>query len=142
LVEHPLSSGKKKLPRTRSQQTIPSSLMVFQPQGGLMKRTLSFSLIAAAALVLLSGCVPGAQVTQAPEVEPTATQLQVVEPTEESTAPTEGASAPTLTVIPENTSTAEQEAKPTARVGLQATDPETVRLGSGDIQLVEFFAFW
>lgn len=32
--------------------------------------------------------------------------------------------------------------KPTPRVGLVATDPSTVNLASGDIQLVEFFAFW
>ena len=34
------------------------------------------------------------------------------------------------------------EANRTARVGLQGTDPGTVTLASGDIQLVEFFAFW
>jgi predicted small secreted protein len=32
--------------------------------------------------------------------------------------------------------------KPTPRVGLVATDPSTVSLASGEIQLVEFFAFW
>lgn len=31
---------------------------------------------------------------------------------------------------------------PTPRSGLVATDPEVVKLGSGEIQLVEFFAFW
>lgn len=31
---------------------------------------------------------------------------------------------------------------PTPRAGLTATDPETVLLASGEIQLVEFFAFW
>jgi len=36
----------------------------------------------------------------------------------------------------------ETEVVPTARVGLQGTDPEVVNLASGDIQLVEFFAFW
>lgn len=36
----------------------------------------------------------------------------------------------------------ETEVVPTARVGLQGTDPGTVNLASGDIQLVEFFAFW
>lgn len=34
------------------------------------------------------------------------------------------------------------EPQPTPRAGLEATDPETVVLASGDIQLVEFFAFW
>lgn len=34
------------------------------------------------------------------------------------------------------------EPQPTPRAGLEATDPEKVMLASGDIQLVEFFAFW
>jgi len=48
----------------------------------------------------------------------------------------------TETQEPENTVTQEDDAQPTARIGLQGTDPETVQLASGDIQLVEFFAFW
>lgn len=32
--------------------------------------------------------------------------------------------------------------KPTPRTALDATDPATVMLGSGEIQLVEFFAYW
>ncbi len=31
---------------------------------------------------------------------------------------------------------------PTARAGLESTDPATVNLNSGEIQLVEAFAFW
>ena len=31
---------------------------------------------------------------------------------------------------------------PTARTGLESTNPETVKLASGDIQFVELFAFW
>ncbi|NOQ39016.1 MAG: hypothetical protein GQ562_01750, partial [Anaerolineales bacterium] len=33
-------------------------------------------------------------------------------------------------------------ALPTARAGLESTNPETVKLASGDIQFVELFAFW
>ncbi len=33
-------------------------------------------------------------------------------------------------------------AVPTARAGLESTNPETVKLASGDIQFVELFAFW
>ena len=33
-------------------------------------------------------------------------------------------------------------ATPTIRTGLESTNPETVKLASGDIQLVELFAFW
>ena len=31
---------------------------------------------------------------------------------------------------------------PTPRSGLESTDPSVVNLGSGEIQLVEFFAYW
>lgn len=31
---------------------------------------------------------------------------------------------------------------PTPRSGLESTDPSVVNLASGEIQLVEFFAFW
>lgn len=31
---------------------------------------------------------------------------------------------------------------PTARTGLESTDPGTVKLASGEIQLIEAFAFW
>lgn len=34
------------------------------------------------------------------------------------------------------------DAIPTARAGLESTNPETVKLASGEIQLVELFAFW
>lgn len=48
----------------------------------------------------------------------------------------------TQTVEGAETADPEMEVVPTARVGLQGTDPGTVNLASGDIQLVEFFAFW
>jgi len=31
---------------------------------------------------------------------------------------------------------------PTARIELESTNPATVKLASGDIQLIELFAFW
>jgi hypothetical protein len=31
---------------------------------------------------------------------------------------------------------------PTPRTNMEATDPGTVKLASGQVQLVEFFAFW
>jgi hypothetical protein len=34
------------------------------------------------------------------------------------------------------------EVSPTARADLESTNPETVKLASGEIQLVELFAFW
>lgn len=71
----------------------------------------------------------------------TPTDTEALTPTEtgtvkqEKTATTEGAPS-------QPTEESKASEKPTARVGLQATDPETVSLASGEIQLVEFFAFW
>lgn len=93
-------------------------------------------MIGLSACVSVSGDQPAApqentQPTDTEAVLPTDTN----EPTQEMTATTE--SEPS-----QPTEQAEIEEKPTARVGLQATDPETVNLASGEIQLVEFFAFW
>ncbi len=60
------------------------------------------------------------------EAEITTTDLPTIEPTTEGISSTETS----------------ERVEPTARVGLQGTDPETVNLASGDIQLIEFFAFW
>lgn len=38
--------------------------------------------------------------------------------------------------------TGSNDVQPTPRSGLEATDPSTVRLASGKLQFVEFFAFW
>lgn len=39
-------------------------------------------------------------------------------------------------------SVVEEAAPPPVREELHATDPSTVQLASGEVQLVEFFAFW
>ena len=36
----------------------------------------------------------------------------------------------------------EEQVPPTPRAGLESTDPATVNLASGELQLVEAFAFW
>ena len=36
----------------------------------------------------------------------------------------------------------EEQAPPAPRAGLESTDPATVNLASGQLQLVEVFAFW
>ena len=36
----------------------------------------------------------------------------------------------------------EEQAPPAPRTGLESTDPATVNLASGQLQLVEVFAFW
>ena len=52
------------------------------------------------------------------------------------TSPNEGKSASTENVQ------GVVAAAPTARAGLESTNPATVKLASGDIQLIELFAFW
>ena len=46
------------------------------------------------------------------------------------------------TSVEENVPTAEEVIMPTVKKDLEATDPGTVNLASGDVQLIEFFAFW
>ena len=41
-----------------------------------------------------------------------------------------------------NAEVTEAPVLPTARAGLESTDPATVNLNTGEIQLVEAFAFW
>ena len=53
-----------------------------------------------------------------------------VEITEEPTVEAQAENTPTVTI------------PPTPRTELASTDPSTVNLASGDIQLVELFAFW
>jgi hypothetical protein len=96
------------------------------------------ALITLAALVLV-GCSPGLaspppSVSQE-GVPPAPTSTLVAE-----AAPVEAAPSP-LPAMDEPSSSG-PEPTPTLRVGLQATDPQTVVLGSGKPQLVEFFAYW
>ncbi len=90
----------------------------------------SFPIILLLALVaagVVAGCGP-APATPAEVAAPQATQAAPpqAEPTEPSALPTESGAAAT----------------PTARAGLEATDPTSVSLASGKPALVEFFAFW
>jgi hypothetical protein len=54
-----------------------------------------------------------------------------------------GEAAPTPTaVVPDGMQPQAPVATPTARPGLEATDPDSVDLASGKPTLLEFFAFW
>ena len=94
-------------------------------------------LIAAVGFVFLTrGNQSGSeQISQATVLEETVSMDQeeeaVVQPTEETDAVQATEEQP-----------AAEEIVPTARVGLQATDPTTANLASGDLQLIEAFAFW
>jgi hypothetical protein len=97
--------------------------------GGVPLRVRLFAFLMAA-VVGVAACAP-----QLPVESPTATA-----------APTELSAALPATAAPQEPAPAEGEAAsaatPTARPGLQATDPTTVALGAGRPALVEFFAFW
>lgn len=75
------------------------------------------------------------------------------EQTEQASAPNPeeqiaaaGTAIPTIEIMDEVEPTQavveEAQLAPTPRGGLEATDPAAVNLASGDIQLVEVFAFW
>ena len=102
----------------------------------MMKTSLLPSLILLG--VLLASCAP-ATTPVASETEPVSTLPLVVESTSTLAAPLETTTeviAPTeaaaLTVLPVATSRGPE---------LEATDPTTVNLASGQVQFVEFFRF-
>jgi hypothetical protein len=88
-------------------------------------------------LLVNSGEEPVAESGQFESAAATVTSAATVEGSPSAAVPTEEVIteevSPTVTM---------EQVEPTARVGLQATDPGLVNLASGDIQLVEFFAFW
>jgi len=78
-----------------------------------------------------AGGEQAAQATEQPAAEPTPTAV------EEPTVTAE----PTATPEPEPTEVA-LEPPPAFREEMIATDPQTVVLGQGHPQVIEFFAFW
>lgn len=61
--------------------------------------------------------------------------------TGEKTETTEVSSVVATSETPEADQNADA-AVPTARAGLESTNPDEVKLASGDLQLIELFAFW
>jgi hypothetical protein len=98
-----------------------------------MRPRFLFGAIGLVAVLLTSSCAPAS-------VAPT------VDSAPPASVPSE-ASAPQATAIPVNTSAPTQQApdvQPAATSrgpNLEATDPATVSLASGQLQLVEFFRF-
>lgn len=91
------------------------------------------------AALVLAGCAPGVA-SPAPK-GPQGEALPGTNSTPEALATKlEAPPSPRPSAV-EPTSAASQPT-PTLRVGLQATDPQTVVLASGKPQLVEFFAYW
>jgi hypothetical protein len=86
-----------------------------------------FIILALAGAILLSACAPAAAPTGVPDVAP-------AEPLPQATQPEVAPAGPGAADPP--------GATPTARRGLEATDPTSVTLGAGQPVLLEFFAFW
>jgi hypothetical protein len=86
-----------------------------------------------AVMLVLVGCQAAPPVQPAPQEPPE----QVSDATAVPTAPP----APEATEAAAPTD-APPAAAPTARTGLEASDPTSVDLASGTPTLVEFFAFW
>jgi len=94
--------------------------------------------------MLLVGCVPAAttEATQPVHVEnePEATPAAMPTVTQPEAAPTE---TPSVDVSPTEASTVVPQVIATSRgPNLEATNPDSYMRASGDLQLVEFFAFW
>lgn len=106
-----------------------------------MRKTSIFA-ISSVGLLLLAACVgglpagssdAGSIAGEAPSATPTVTpQVDEVSSGETDLVEDSG----------DQPSPPEPSATPTARPGLEATDPETVNLTSGKPTLLEFFAFW
>lgn len=87
------------------------------------------------AVVALTGC--GAAATPAAVAPPPTPTELVAAATPTDTPPPTSTTTPTDTPPPTM-----PEYRPSTRTELAATDPATVALASGQVQLVEFFAFW
>lgn len=87
-------------------------------------------------LVVLSACSGGTQPAQPDAgVQPaTATATPISD--------SGGAAATPTAVVQDGMQQQAPVATPTARPGLEATDPDSVDLASGKPTLLEFFAFW
>jgi hypothetical protein len=92
-----------------------------------MKPRFFFPALGLAAVLLVVSCAPAVPVTPAREIMP-------VSPT--------ATPALSATTVPALTQVVEVQAVATSRgPNLEATDPATVSLASGQLQLVEFFRF-
>lgn len=91
-----------------------------------MERMIVRIAVVAGLALAAAGCGPAAATLEAPPASPTPEPAAL-----EATAP------------PPSAPPAESpSATPTARGGLEASDPAAVALGAGRPTLVEFFAFW
>lgn len=95
-----------------------------------MKSRLLFWTVGLALVIVAASCAPAETILPAPS----ATETAPVAAPADTTAPEAVVAAPTQVV--------DVQAVPTSRgPDLHATDPSTVSLASGGLQLVEFFRF-
>lgn len=77
------------------------------------------------------------------EAEPAATSEMELVPATEVNPPTETAQSVEMqTAVPALEDMPTETVPPTPRTELEGTDPASVNLASGNLQLVELFAFW
>ena len=110
-----------------------------------MKSNLARQVLLVAALIVLVAAIVACQGADEPVAEPAqpATETVTAQPPTATEATQEQEQVATEEVeAEEQDSPSEQQALPTARIGLVGSDPAEVDLASGETQLVEFFAFW
>ena len=90
--------------------------------------------------VLLAACAPVQTQARPPEIA-SATPLSV-ELTATPAADLTATSAPSDTLNSANPASTVQAVATSRGPNLEATDPKTVSMASGGLQLVEFFEFW
>lgn len=110
-----------------------------------MKRFVVIFGVSLLAVMTLSACL-GAQVSDV-DTAPQAAAVQPAEQQEVDAAdlPTEvpqEAEMPESESEPEQAEAVAESPPPVLKAGLEATDPGTVSLASGDVQLIELFAYW
>ncbi len=115
--------------------------VIRKKEDDLIRKT--FLTLGLLAVFMLSACTPSAPA-------PPPTEPVVAEPAAPAADPAPEVEPPT--VVPEAPEAAPVETEPPAEEpavvvtprgnDLEATDPSTVNLASGEPQLIEFFAFW
>ena len=100
-------------------------------------------------VVVLSGCFPTAKAPVSTENRPiidTVDNPIETSPENNTSDLNQSRENPAKDDVEEEVPVQEQDKEPVKvpvqKSGFEATNPKTVRLASGDIQFIEFFAFW
>ena len=104
------------------------------------KKKLNNVMIAGILLIAVSGAVAACSpvvASQNEAVQPTSDEVRAANTDVPGTEVVQAGE-----VTPSGDTESPSASIPTARAGLEGTDPGTVNLASGEIQLIEAFAFW